>query len=172
MLMRSEEDKDSQKALRELPVYTKINHNTENKSEGTNNYMDESVKADDDDGDDDTSKSILHTSDSPKEGTGRKVKPLGCCKFPLGETVKCKWCVKNYHLKCLEPPLLYIPTNFVCERHLPEDMPPEPVTQKLPEAFSNYLLQSKVKIDWPLTDDTRISRKGLNLFVDSKIYSN
>ena len=101
-----------------------------------------------------------------QENRGRKTKPLGCCEFPFGETVKCKWCIKNYHLKCLEPPLLYAPTSFVCERHLPDDIPPEPEPSDVPEAFSNYLLQSKVKLDWPLTKGETVSRKSLNTTVN------
>ena len=155
------EEKDREKTLSESPVDSEeVSHNeSESRSGDDSKFPAENVVKSES-----TEKSILHTPDS-KETSGRKSKPLGCCGFPLGETVKCKWCIKNYHLKCLEPPLLYVPPNFVCERHLPEDMPPEPVSHKQPEAFSNYLLQSKVKIDWPLNGD-RVSRRSLNAFVN------
>ena len=157
------EEKDSEKTLSESPVDSEEapHHEDEAKSSDDSKFSADVVKTE-------------NPAQSPesKETPGRKSKPLGCCGFPLGETVKCKWCIKNYHLKCLEPPLLYVPPNFVCERHLPEDMPPEPVSHKQPEAFSNYLLQSKVKIDWPLTDGDRVSRKCLKAFVNDQKTNN
>lgn len=91
-----------------------------------------------------------HTLHQRRRG-GRHLRDVECCELQSGESVQCKACSRRYHLKCLEPPLLVQPAYFECENHLRDDerFNSEPA-HAAPAAFTDSLLQSKVKVDFDL----------------------
>ncbi|KAH3759809.1 Essential subunit of the histone deacetylase Rpd3S complex [Pelomyxa schiedti] len=93
----------------------------------------------------------------------QQVKETICkyCEASGGLQARCNLCNRFYHLRCLDPPLSYVPDYFECDRHYRDGLP-ESAFSRRPDPY-DYVSNGAVKIDFngdsipvPMTQDGKV----------------